>query len=248
MSQVIVESADIATAPGQTVRVLIARPKEIRTPLPAVLAWSDIFQHTAAHVRAIRRIASHGFVVVSPELYGRFEPAGTVLDFERDRQRALDDAEKMEPVQLDHDTRAVLDWTRARTDVDPSRVFAMGWCFGGHVAFRAGFLREIRATACCYPTGVHNETLGAAKGTAATLSRARELHGELLLVWGRGDPHIPSVGRAAIHRALDDAAVRFEARLYDTEHTFMRDEGARNDPEAADQAFAAIVELFRRTH
>ena len=53
-----------------------------------------------------------------------------------------------------------------------------------------------------------------------------------------------AAGRARIHRVLDEAGVRFEARLYDAEHTFMRDEGARADPAATDRAFAAMLELF----
>ena len=121
----------------------------------------------------------------------------------------------------------------------------IGWCFGGHVAFRAAMLPEIRATACCYATGVHNGELGASR-EAGSLERANEIRGELLLVWGRNDPHIPADGRARIHRHLDDAGVRFEARLYDAEHTFMRDEGARFDAEAADRAFGAVLDLFRR--
>ena len=33
---------------------------------------------------------------------------------------------------------------------------------------------------------------------------------------------------------------------YDAEHTFMRDEGARWEPAAADQAFREMLELFSR--
>ncbi|MDQ3747210.1 MAG: dienelactone hydrolase family protein [Acidobacteriota bacterium] len=36
-------------------------------------------------------------------------------------------------------------------------------------------------------------------------------------------------------------------KLYAAEHAFMRDEGPRYDPEAADAAFADMLKLFRRT-
>jgi carboxymethylenebutenolidase len=235
-------TVDVA-GPAGPIRCLVAHP----TPagrFPAIIAWSDIFQLTPPHVRIVRRLAGYGFVVVAPELYGRIEPAGTVFDFDADRQRALDAAGRMRVEELDADRRAVIDAVKARPDVDPARVGALGWCFGGHLAFRAALDADIRATACCYPTTVHAGTLGASK--ADTLDRCAELRGELLLVWGRNDPHIPADGRARIHRALDDAGVRFEARLFDAEHTFLRDEGARYDAEAADQAFGAIVALFRR--
>ena len=62
---------------------------------PAVLFYSDIFQLTGPHLRLARRLADRGYVVLAPELYGRFEAGGTVLDFERDQQRALDDSARV---------------------------------------------------------------------------------------------------------------------------------------------------------
>lgn len=238
------ESIDIPTS-GPPVRTLLARPKGTEgTRLPTVVIWSDIFQLTAPHLRVLSRFASHGFLVVAPEIYARVEPAGTVLDFERDRARALDDASKVELAWIDEERRAVLDALRARSDV--GAIGACGFCFGGHLAFRAALEPEVQATACFYATGVHDGNLGAAKGTAGTLERAAEIRGELLLVWGANDPHIPAAGRAKIHRALEDASVRYETRLFDAEHAFARDEGPRWDPEASDRAIAAALELFRR--
>ena len=155
-------------------------------------------------------------------------------------------AARVELAWVDLERRALLDWLSTRPDADPRRLGVCGWCFGGHVALRAALDPAVRAAACCYPTGVHNNTLGAAQGTADTLARVSEIQGEVLLVWGTRDPHIPPQGRSAIHRALEEHAVRYEARLYDAEHTFMRDEGARYDPLAADQAFEAMAQLFAR--
>lgn len=210
---------------------------------PGVLFYSDIFQLTPPHLRLARRLASHGFVVLAPELYSRIEPPGTVLDFEKDRQRALDDSSKVTVEHVDEDRAQLLAHLEQRSDVDGLR--AIGWCFGGHLAFRAARDPRVTATACCYATTVHAERLGASE-SVDTLARCREIRGDLLLVWGHEDPHIPADGRAKIHRALDEGGVRFEARLFDAEHTFMRDEGARSDPAATDAAFAAILALFAR--
>ncbi len=215
------------------------------TRWPAVLAYPDIFQLTPAHLRMVRRLASYGFVVVAPELYRGIVAAGVAFDFQHDRALALDASARVELVDIDRDVAAVIDAVTARDDVNSADVYAVGWCFGGHLAWRAALLGSLRAVACCYPTGVHNGTLGASLNVD-TLGRARDLNGELLLVWGRDDPHIPAHGRSAIHRALDDAAVRYEARLFDAEHAFMRDHGARFDAEASDRAFEALVALFKR--
>lgn len=247
MAVVETETLDIPTR-GVQIRALVARPKGVPGRLPAVIAWSDIFQLTPPHVRMVTRLAGHGFWVVAPEIYSRLERPGTVHDFERDRQRALDDAALMQPEWIDEERRDLLDWMKTRRDVDPARIGAAGWCFGGHLAFRAALEPDVKATSCFYATGVHDGNLGAAKkGRAGTLERVSAIRGTMLLVWGLSDPHIPASGRDAIHSALAAAGVRFEVRAYEAEHAFMRDEGPRYDPESTDRAFAEMIDHFRRT-
>ncbi len=245
-------AAEFLDAPGPAgpLRCLVARPAAGAVALPVIVAWSDIFQCTPSHERLVQRLAGEGFVVVSPEHYGRYEPAGTVFDFERDRQRALDAAARMAVAELDADRRAVLDFAKGLPGVKRGAVGAWGFCYGGHLAFRAAFEPEVTATVCCYGTGIHDGKLGTCDGVssrAGSLERVKELHGELLLVWGRRDPHIPEAGREQIHAALAAAGVRHEVRSFDAEHAFMRDVGPRFDPAATDAAMAAIVAFFRRT-
>jgi carboxymethylenebutenolidase len=223
------------------VRTTLARP---RAPgrFPCVIAYSDIFQGTPPHLRLVERLAGHGFVVASPSLYGSLG-APDALDFEGGRERALELSARVRVEDLDADRGEVLAALRARDDV--GSIGALGFCFGGHLAFRAALEPEVKAAVCCYPTGIHSDKLGS--GEPRTLARCAEIRGDLSLIWGRNDPHIPAEGRAKIHHALDEAGVRWEARLYDAEHAFMRDVGPRWDPEASDRAFGAIVGLFQRT-
>ena len=90
-----------------------------------------------------------------------------------------------------------------------------------------------------------NGKLGA-DADAGSLARASEIRGELLLVWGSGDPHIPADGRSKIEKVLQQAGINFSQRIYDAEHAFMRDVGPRYDPAATDQAFADMISLYRR--
>ena len=235
----------VPTAAGYVIRCLVLKPASGPSrPLPAVLAYADIFQLTGAHLRICQRLCGHGFVVVAPELFAPLGLPTTALDFDRDRQCALDSADRMELAWFDDDRRAVLAWMQAQPFVDATRILAAGWCIGGHLAFRAAQEPAVQATACFYATGLHTDTVGGANGTAASLAAAKDIRGPLLLVWGTRDPHIPEDGRTKIHRALDAANVAFQVRLYDAEHTFMRDEGPRYDPAAADRAFAEMLELF----
>jgi carboxymethylenebutenolidase len=238
------ESVDVSSADGHVIRCTVMKPAGPARRLPAVVAYSDIFQQTPPHLRMCQRLAAYGFVVVAPEIFGRFLLGGRALDFERDRQLALDTAERLSLAAIDADRHAVLDWLRAEASVDRDRLLACGWCIGGHLALRAAQDPDVRATACFYATGVHSDTVGAAHGTAPTLAGTAKITGSLLLVWGTRDPHIPKEGRSKIHRTLDDLGVPFHVRLYDAEHTFMRDEGPRWEPVAADRAFRDMLEAF----
>ena len=157
--------------------------------------------------------------------------------------RGQADAERTPVADFDADIRALLDHLGAHDDV--AALGAAGHCTGGHLAFRAAMQTDVRATACWYATGLHDGKLGA-DPDAGSLARAAEIGGELLMIFGTRDPHTPEDGRATIRRGLDESGVDFTWSLYDAEHAFGRDVGARYDPAATDAAFAGTVELFRR--
>lgn len=244
--QVKVDTIDVPAPDGHRVRCAVMTPVAPAngTRRPAVLAYSDIFQLTPPHLRICRRLASHGYVVVAPEIFGRVLPPGRALDFEADRKLAEESTDAMTLEWFDADRRAVLAWMPTHPAIDPDQLFACGWCIGGHLAFRAATEPVIKATSCFYPTGLHTSSVGGAKGTATTLADSEKIRTPLLIVWGTRDKHIPNDGRMTVHRVLEDAGVDFHVRVYDAEHTFMRDEGARSDPQATDRAFREMLDLF----
>jgi len=126
-----------------------------------------------------------------------------------------------------------------------SSVGAAGHCTGGHLAFRAAFRPQVRATACWYATGLHDGKLGK-DPDAGSLPRAGEIQGELLTVWGTADPHTPQEGREVIRAGLAPLGDRLTWREYDAEHAFGRDGGDRYDPAVTDAAFAETIAVFGR--
>ena len=66
-----------------------------------------------------------------------------------------------------------------------------------------------------------------------SLDRIPEIKAEMLMIWGRQDPHIPAEGRRMIYDAMTAAGVSFSWHEFNGEHAFMRDEGHRYDPELA---------------
>jgi carboxymethylenebutenolidase len=243
------ETVDVK-ADGGTMRMLVTAP---RTPAgdetrhPALVMYSDIFQLTGPQRRMSARLAGYGFVVATPEIYRRVLPAGTAIPFDdAGRTRGLEAAKQTKVADFDADRRVALDWLANDPRVDASRLGAMGFCIGGHLAFRAAFEPDVRATVCFYPTGLQDGKLGA-DADAGSLARVKDIRGELLLVFGTSDPHIPDEARAAIAEALARAGTRVSTSLYPAEHAFMRDEGPRYDPEATDLAWAEAIAFLRRT-
>lgn len=239
------EFVDLDTPTG-TMRTHVYTPA---TPgarrYPGLLLYPEIYQQTGPIVRLSLQFAGHGYVVMAPEIYHDHLPPGTVLAYDTpgtDKGNALKHATRLST--FDHDAAVVIDALKSHPACN-GRVGAVGFCIGGHLAFRAALHREILAACCFYPTDLHTGTLGDGD-TADTLARAREIGGELALIWGRQDPHIPGEGRAKIYQALTEAGRTFTWHEVNAEHAFMRDEGRRYDPAAARLGIAIALDLFGR--
>lgn len=227
-------------------RVYVASPKPTGR-YPGVLLYSEIFQLTGPILRAAHRLAGHGFVVAAPEIYHRAVPPGLVIGYDDiGRMYGNDLAKRTSVGAFDADAKATFDYLATRADVAPGQLATMGFCIGGHLALRAALDPRCRAAACAYPTGVHSGKLGK-DADAGTLKRLGELKGELLVVFGDVDPHVPVEGRRTLAAALAAAGVRHTILELPGEHAFMRDEGARYDSAMADRVYAETVALFYRT-
>lgn len=213
---------------------------------PGVLFYTDIFQLTESTLRTARRLSSHGFVVCVPEIYPRGTLAGVALEFDdAGKKAALAGAAGTTTAQFDSDRRAVLDYLQLRPEVD--QLHAVGFCLGGHLAFRAAFDPRISATVCFYPTGLHNGALGA-DADAGSLAAAGSIQGRLMIVFGSQDPHVPADARLQILSELYSAGLDdLELHVYaGGEHAFMRDVGPRHDPVLTDLALLEGVSFLTR--
>lgn len=215
---------------------------------PGVILYSEIFQLTGPIRRACAFLAGHGFVVVAPEVYHELEPLGAVLPYTADGT-ARGNAHKIaKPVAAyDSDAAACVEYLR-RDGGCTGRVGAMGMCLGGALAFRAALHPGVAAAACFYPTDLHKRSLG--KGEADdSVARAGSIAGELLMVFGRQDPHIPQEGRLVLYHALVDQRRTFSWHEFNGQHAFLRDESSsgRYDPQLARLSWALVLDLFGRT-
>jgi len=212
---------------------------------PAIILYSEIFQVTGPIRRLAARMAGEGFEVLVPEVYHEYEAPGQVLAYDQagaDRGNFLKYEKPL--AAYDGDNRALIDWIFARPY--PWRgVGTMGFCLGGHLAFRGALDPRVAAAACFYGTELHTATLGRGKQDD-TLARAKEAVAEFLLIWARQDPHVPLAGLKLIHDALDSAEVNFEWHEFNGAHAFARDEGPRHDAAATRLGLSLALELFQR--
>lgn len=236
---------DTPTGPMRTYVYTPAPPRGLPAQFPGLILYSEIFQQTEPIRRLAVQFAGQGYVVFVPEVYHQDLPLGTVLGYDDPGKDRGNELKWTTPLStFDNDARVMLAALKKQPSCN-GRLGVVGVCLGGHLAFRAAFNPEVLATCCMYPTDIHSGTLGAGKN-ADSLRRVGDVKGELLMIWGRQDPHIPYDGRLAIYKALHEAEVLFTWHEFNGAHAFMRDEGSRYDPAVARQCYGLAFDLFGR--
>jgi carboxymethylenebutenolidase len=237
------ETAELQTLKGP-MRTLVFQPVA-PGKYPGILLFSEIFQITGPIRRLATRFAAAGYVVAVPEIYHEFEAPGTVLAYDTagtERGNALKTTKEL--ASYDSDAKAVLTFLKKHPKCT-GIVGTAGFCIGGHLAFRAAMNPEVRAAACFYPTDIHKRGLGLGMNDDS-LDRIPDIKGEVVLIFGRQDPHVPTEGRRKIYETLEAAGTLFQYHEFNAQHAFLRDEGPRWDPAAGQLAFDTALELFHR--
>jgi carboxymethylenebutenolidase len=241
---IVIEEQVELTTPWGPMRTHIVKPAAAGK-YPGIVFFSEIFQVTGPIRRTAIALAGNGYIVAIPEIYHEFVPAGEVFPYNAEgTERGNNLKTAKELASYDADTRAVLEHLAAREDCT-GKLGSIGICIGGHLSYRAALNPDVSAAVCFYATDIHKHSLG--KGmNDDSLQRAVDIKGELLMIWGRQDPHIPLEGRTAVLARLNEVGTRLSWFEVNGAHAFLRDEGARYDPELARQCFGLALDLFHR--
>ena len=213
---------------------------------PGLVLFSEIFQVTGPIRRTAAFLAGHGYTVAVPEIFHELEEdPGVVLAYDTaGAERGNAHKITKELASYDADARAVLDFLADHPSCT-GKLGSIGICIGGHLSFRAAFNPDVRAAACFYATDIHKRGLGQGMNDDS-LDRVGEIGGELLMIWGRQDPHVPYEGRRLIQETLHQAGANFQWLEFNAAHAFIRDEGPRYNPVLAQQCYAIALEMFHR--
>ena len=231
---------DLAT-PSGPMRTHFFQPAVDR-PFPAVILYSEIYQMTGPIARTAALLAGQGYLVAVPEVYHEYAEPGEVFAYDTAGTERGNRLKVSKPLEAyDADATCLIDFL-CSSSLCTGQVASMGICLGGHLALRAAMHPKVVAGICLYATDIHKRSLGAGMNDN-TLDRMPEIRGEMMMIWGRQDPHIPSEGRRLIYDTLTEAGVSFTWHEFNGEHAFLRDEGHRYDP-----ALAQIVHSMIHTH
>jgi len=241
-------------ANGRPIRIFVISPVVQNYPqakFPGVVVFSEIYQVTGPVERFAGQIASQGYVVACPSVYHEFEgPEALPYDVEGTDRGNKYKIEK-EVAAYDEDAALSIDLLSSLPNCN-GRIAATGMCLGGHLAFRAAFDPRVKASVCFFGTDIHSATLGKGKQDDS-LIRVRKGDmtgkGELVMIFGKQDTHVPREGRDLIRKTLDDANVTVSFIEVQAQHAFVRDEQSKGRWDAAltRSLFGFMMEVFDRT-
>ena len=147
----------------------------------------------------------------------------------------------------DEDSKLTIDYL-TRHPHCTGRIGATGMCLGGHLALRCAFDPRILAAVTFFATDIHSRSLGA--GGDDTLKSLHRIQGEILLIFGKKDPHVPPEGRDLIRSAMQEAGLKFSWYEHaQAQHAFVRDEGSKGrfDAYITKVGLLMMQELFSRS-
>ncbi|ESK87898.1 dienelactone hydrolase family protein [Moniliophthora roreri MCA 2997] len=239
---------------GRSMRIYVISPvlKEYpQAEFPGVVVFSEIYQVTGPVERFASQIASQGYVVACPSSYHEFEgPEPIPYDTEGTDRGNKYKIEK-ELAAYDEDATLSVDLLVSLPNCN-GRIAATGMCLGGHLAFRAAFDPRVLATVCWFATDIHSATLGKGKNDDSLVKvRNGDLtgKGELVMIFGKQDTHVPRAGRDLIRSTLEDANIPVTWLEVQAQHAFIRDESSKGRYDAAltRSLFGMMMEVFDRT-
>jgi dienelactone hydrolase len=215
------------------------RLNEESGPRPGVLVFPEAYGLNEHALSRAQRLASLGFVALACDLHGQ---ALVVEDLGKSIEMLA--AMYADPSKTRARATGGLRALTARTEVDASRIAAIGFCFGGTMSLelaRSG--ADVKAV-----VGFHSGLATVAPKTDAKAIKAR-----ILVCIGGDDPFIPLDQRAVFESEMRDARIDWQMNVYgNTVHSFTnpnatnakRPDAVRYSPEADRRSWEAMLNLF----
>ncbi|SGY32777.1 BQ5605_C002g01410 [Microbotryum silenes-dioicae] len=236
--------------------IFVVKPKMPEYPnakFPGVVVWSEIYNVTGPVLRFANSIASQGYIVACPVVFHEFTgPAALAYDVPG---TDAGNAYKVKKVlsAYDEDAKKAVDLLMEHKNCN-GRIGTTGMCLGGHLAFRIGLYLNQRRI--CRPrhasyseSDIHNGALSSTGDDSLVRASKGDLKGEVVLIFGTQDGHVPLAGRNLIRQQLNSAGLKMTFLELQANHAFIRDElsKGRFDAAISKVCFELLLETFGRT-
>lgn len=222
-------------------------PNYPNVKFPGVVVYSEIYQVTGPVSRFAKDIAGHGYIVVCPSIYHNYE-SPEPLAYDAEGTDKGNEYKITKPLKsYDEDTDLAISYLKGLATCN-GKIGATGMCLGGHLAYRAALDPRVSASVCFFATDIHNHALGAGQNDDS-LARCAEIKGEIIMIFGCKDNHVPLEGRDLIRGAMRKAGVDMTfIEVNDAQHAFVRDEMSkgRYDPATTKLCKEWLFEMFER--
>jgi carboxymethylenebutenolidase len=229
---------------GLEIAAYLAQPSTTGT-FPGIVVLQEIFG-VNSHIRDVTEwIAKQGYIAIAPALYQRQAPGFETGYTPEDIQIGREYKDKTKASELLGDIQAAINYLKNLPNVTGDRIGCIGFCFGGHVAYLAATLPDMKATSSFYGAGIATMTPG---GGLPTVSRTGEIQGSLYAFFGDQDASIPPEEVQKIEAALKLHKIPHQVFHYpDADHGFFCDQRASYNSDAAQDAWGKVLELFETT-
>jgi dienelactone hydrolase len=250
----------LASAATAEVRTRVVEYKQGDTVLQGLIAWNDAVSGRRPGVLVVhewwghneharnqaRRLAESGYVAFALDMYGK----GKVATHPKDAEAFMTEATKNPDVIVSR-FDAALAQLKQDPNVDPQKIAAIGYCFGGGVVLamaRAG--ADLDAIASFHgslaPHGGHHATPGTG-GTGRIKAR-------ILVMTGAADPMVPPAQVDAFKQEMTAAGATFEVVSYPgAKHSFTNPDADKAgmaalgySADADRQSWAALLAMLKQ--
>lgn len=206
------------SADGLNFRGQLARPDmqgaDVQGKVPGVLIFPEAPGLGAHVIRRAEALARMNYVALAADVHGD----GMLLDDPK-TMRASIDLLKSQPERLYQRLNAGLQALAQVPQVDPERLAAIGYCFGGWCA-----LELARTGAALRGVAVFHGALNSSQENTAG-----QIRGKLLVCTGASDPLVPLEQITAFSEEMSAAGIDWQVHLYGgTCHGFTSPEAGSN--------------------
>ena len=210
----------------------------IKGKRPGVLVVHEWWGHNAHARRAADRLAQAGYVGFALDMYGK----GKLAAHPEDAQAFVAEATK-DPAVTAGRFNAALELLKKDPRVDPARIGAIGYCFGGAVVL--GMARS----------GADLKAVGTFHGALASAQPAQPgaVKAKLLVQTGDADPMVPAEAVAAFEKEMTAAGANYRLIHYPgVKHSFTNPEagthgmdGLAYNADADKKSWAELLKFFK---